>query len=323
MNYPMVRAIDMFAGMGGCSWGAQSAGVEIVAAVDVWDIARDTYLDNIDRAKFYLRRCEDLSPQEILDDVGEIQLLIASPECTNHSCARGAKEKSEDSRMTAFEVIRYAEIIRPRWLVVENVIQMRSWDRYNDWLGGLRGLGYSLNEQILNSSDFGVPQSRKRLFVTGDLLEEPNEVVPSLLDGMGCAKDVIELNGRFQFSPLRTEKRAESTLKRADRAIGEIGYDESFLLVYYGSDGAGGWQSLDRPLRTITTIDRFAYVRPSGNGKYEMRMLQVPELRKAMGFPASYKMHHGTRRDKVKLLGNAVCPPVIEAIINILTSPKR
>ena len=53
-----------------------------------------------------------------------------------------------------------------------------------------------------------------------------------------------------------------------------------------------------------------------------MRMLQVPELQLAMGFPPDYKLNHGSRRDRIKLLGNAVCPPVICHIIKtLLASP--
>lgn len=54
-----------------------------------------------------------------------------------------------------------------------------------------------------------------------------------------------------------------------------------------------------------------------------MRMLQVPELKRAMGIPASYLMNRGTRRERVKLLGNGVCPPVMEAVVRSLTSASR
>jgi len=56
-----------------------------------------------------------------------------------------------------------------------------------------------------------------------------------------------------------------------------------FLLVYYGTDGSGGWQPLDRPLRTLTTLDRFGLVTWKGDTPM-LRMLQVPELQRAMGF---------------------------------------
>jgi DNA (cytosine-5)-methyltransferase 1 len=50
-----------------------------------------------------------------------------------------------------------------------------------------------------------------------------------------------------------------------------------------------------------------------------MRMLQVPEIKAAMGFPDDYSLEHGTRREKIKLLGNAVCPPVMAAVVRALT----
>lgn len=309
-----IRAFDIFAGVGGSSCGARMAGVEVVAAVDAWQLARETYLDNFNDVRFYRRKCETLSAPQVLRDVGPVDLIIASPECTSHTCARGNGERSELSRMTAFQVIKFARVLRPRWIVVENVIQMRSWERYEEWLAALRALGYKINEQVLNSADFGVPQSRKRLFIICDLETEPPEVQAPQIN-VQAARHIINVNGTYEYSPLRTNRRAEATLQRAERALAALGPETPFLLVYYGTDGSGGWQSIDIPLRTITTLDRFAYVRPRQDGQHEMRMLQVPELMKAMGFPDDYKFERGSRRDNIKLLGNAVCPPVMEAII--------
>lgn len=119
---------------------------------------------------------------------------------------------------------------------------------------------------------------------------------------------------------LRSDNRAKATLERAERAIAALGARKAFLMVYYGSDAAGGWQRLNVPLRTLTTLDRFAYVKPTADG-HKMRMLQVPELKIAMGFPEKHVLKHGTRRERIKLLGNAVCPPVMEAVIRVLTAP--
>jgi DNA (cytosine-5)-methyltransferase 1 len=94
----------------------------------------------------------------------------------------------------------------------------------------------------------------------------------------------------------------------------EVGKRTPFILVYYGTDGCGGWQPLDVPLRTVTTLDRFALVEPTSKG-HTMRMLQPTELRRAMGFPASYRFPNGTRREKIQLLGNAVCPPVMKSLV--------
>ena len=216
------------------------------------------------------------------------------------------------------QVVRFARALRPRWIVLENVIHMRPWSRYTELINVLRDLDYHVRELILDSSEFGVPQKRKRLFILADRERLPPEVVGP--DNAPCltVKDILDPPGTWKTTPLRRNGRAPDTLARAERAIAELGEEASFLIVYYGTDGCGGWQSLDRPLRTVTTVDRFALVTPGPEGR-QMRMLQVPELRKAMGFNDNYKLPSGTRRDKVRLLGNAVCPPVMEAVVSTLT----
>lgn len=296
------------------------AGITVVAAVDIWDKARDTYLDNFPGVKFYRCKCESLDPRRVRREAGPIDLLIASPECTSHSCAKGGAERSESSRRTANQVIRFARVLKPRWIVVENVVHMQSWSGYLRWYQRLRSLRYKIRIQPLNSADFGVPQSRRRLFITCDRKVQPVRIIAPAGKRRRSAGGIINMNGAYKYSLLRTPKRAGPTLERADRAIAALGPGSEFLLVYYSSDGAGGWQRLDVPLRTITTLDRFAYVRRNGRRFYEMRMLQVPELQRAMGFPRDFKLRHGTRRDKIKLLGNAVCPPVMKVAVETLVN---
>lgn len=116
--------------------------------------------------------------------------------------------------------------------------------------------------------------------------------------------------------------RAKAPLERAQRGIDALGPGKPFLLVYYGSDGSGGWQPLSRPLRTLTTLDRFGLVTWSCDDLM-LRMLQPLELRRAMGFDLvtmkrEYRLDTGNRRDRIKLLGNAVCPTVMCAIVESL-----
>lgn len=312
-----IKAIDLFAGVGGSSRGAVAAGVRIAAAVDYWTLARDTYKSNFPGVRFVNAKCEKIDLAGLKKKVRAVDLILASPECTSHTCAKGNAQRSETSRRTAFEVVRFARAFSPRWVVVENVVHMRTWKSYEKWLNSLRDLGYNVTEQVINSADHGVPQARRRLFVMCDREKVPPEVEASA-KRRKTAANVIKENGGFKFSMLRSENRAKATLKRADRAVAALGARKAFLLVYYGSDAAGGWQRLTAPLRTLTTLDRFAYVKPTANG-HKMRMLQVPELKKAMGFPESHVLKHGTRRERIKLLGNAVCPPVMEAVIRTLT----
>lgn len=297
------------------------AGVDIVAAVDLWDLAKNTYCNNFPDARFYQVRCETLNPATVKRQTGNIDILLASPECTSHTCAKGSSPRSEISRATAFQVVRYAKTFKPRWIIVENVVHMRSWRRFKTWLNTLQNLGYSTRIQVLNAADFGVPQTRRRLFVMADSEGVPPLVkIPNIRRQIPIQK-LIETDNGFPYTPLYKQGRAKPTLARAHRAMKALGRSKPFLIVYYGSDGAGGWQRVDKPLRTVTTVDRFAFVRPSANG-HEMRMLQVPELKCAMGFPEEHQFEHGTRRDKIKLLGNAVCPPVMKAVIEALIGNK-
>lgn len=316
-----IRAVDLFCGGGGSSWGAAMAGVTPIAGLDMWALATETYKLNFPGAITYTMRASELSPQQLLKDVGRFELLLASPECTNHSIARGNRPRCDISRNTAFEVVRFARALTPRWIIVENVLQMQKWERFNEWIDQLKDIGYKTDFGILDSQYFGTPQSRRRLFVVADL-----EATPSLPQpGHRTTKTVASIlrtgepkERPWKFTPVRTATRAAATLQRVERAIKALGDEAKFILVYYGTDAAGGFQSLDRPLRTITTLDRFAYVRPNGNG-HEMRMLQPSELAAAMGFPRSHRWPKTSRRDKVKIIGNAVCPPVMRDVIRRLT----
>jgi DNA (cytosine-5)-methyltransferase 1 len=312
-----IKAVDLFCGAGGSSWGAKCAGVEIVAGFDMWETAGKVYKDNFPDAKFYGGKLEDIRPEDLVSELGRIDLILASPECTNHSVAKGNKPRCEESRKTALQVLRFAEAFKPRWIIVENVSSMRNWSRYNEFIRDIEALGYHTRTELLNAADFGVAQSRKRLFILCDREKKPESVILTRRKRR-TARDIIDGNGTYEYSPLRTKKRAKATLERAKRAIKEVGKKSRFLIVYYGSDAAGGWQRLNVPLRTITTLDRFAFVKHNGK-RHIMRMLQPPELKAAMGWPRKYKINRGTRRDRIKMTGNAVCPPVMKAIVNGLT----
>lgn len=318
-----LRAIDLFCGIGGNSWGAQQAGVEIVAGFDQWGLAGKVYQDNFPQARFYEKDLTSFSRAElkhIQEEVGQIDLILASPECTSHSVARGNKPKREESLRLSWHVLRFAKLLQPRWIVIENVTAMRVWSRYKDFLRTLQQeAGYCHRELTINASEFGVPQRRKRLYILCDRTKKPKPLVAPAGETPRAA-EVISPNGTYPFSPLKKPGRAAKTLERAERAFSALGADSPFLMVYYGTDHGGGWQTLDTPLRTITTLDRFALVKPDGKGSHEMRMLQPPELQAAMGFPPEFKLKHGVRRDKIHLLGNAVCPPVMEAIVRSLTA---
>ena len=310
----------MFCGAGGSSAGAQAAGVKVVAGADMCVTAAETFAANFPDSHVVPRRLEDISLGSLKRRIGKIDLLLASPECTSHTCAKGGAPRDEKSRATAMLVIEYARALCPRWLILENVVHMRPWSRYGELKSALQSLGYHLNEHVLDSADFGVAQRRRRLFLVGDRKRQPVGIVRKHPGPRKSAKSVLDPAGVWKTSRLFDKKRARATLERAERGFQKLGKRASFLLVYYGNDGSGGWQPLDRPLRTITTIDRFGLVEHDGK-EPRMRMLQVPELKRAMGFDDDFQLPIGTRRDRIRLLGNGVCPPVMKAVVeSLLTS---
>ena len=318
----MIHTFDMFCGGGGSSSGAALAGAAVMGGVDAWTLATEVFADNFPDARVFTGRVEELDPGVILDEVGRVDLLLASPECTNHSCARGARPRVEESRETAFEVVRYARVMRPRWIIVENVIHMRPWSRYQSLLQTLRDEGYSVAEHVLDAADFGVAQRRRRLFLLCDRECEAPSDIPTNRGRRRSAVSILDRPGSWKRSPLDNGRRAAATLERAERGFCALGRDVPFLIVYYGSDGAGGWQPLTVPLRTITTLDRFGLCEPTDDGP-TLRMLQVPELARAMGFNEDLILKRGTRRDRIRLMGNGVCPPVMQAAVKALVGREH
>lgn len=308
--------VDLFCGGGLGARGAVMAGGRPLAAVDLWQTATDTYRDNFPDANVIAGDVGLIDPKQAV--LGKkVDLLLASPECTNHSVAKGAQPRCETSRDTALLTLSWIEALRPDTVLIENVHQMQDWKRYGEFTQGLRDLGYDVQAYKFNSADFGVPQSRNRLYLACTLGREALVPPPRKLIRRS-ASTILDPQNVWKTSPLFAPYRAARTVERAEKAIAEIGSGQSFILVYYGSDGGGGWQSLDVPLRTITTLDRFALVEMV-DGEHRMRMLQPPELLRAMGVdPLVHRLSRGTRRDRVRLCGNGICAPVVRDIISSL-----
>ena len=313
----MLRFGDLFCGGGLGARGAVMAGCVPVLAVDGWDVASDTYRENFPSAVVHTSRIQKLDPR-MLAKRHTIDILLTSPECTNHSPAKGSAPRSESSRELALTSLEWVKAFRPRWVVLENVPQMRSWKRYDEIVAGLKQLDYAVREEVACATEFGVPQARRRLFIVADNKREPLPIRRSK-PTTKTVRSILDPRGTYATTPLFQKNRAKATIARANRAIDSQGSRSPFLIVYYGSDGSGGWQSMDEPLRTVTTLDRFALVEMR-SGKWEMRMLQPAELARAMGVPKQHKFSYGSRRDRVKLCGNGVCSPVMERVVSSLTA---
>lgn len=299
-----MRAIDLFAGAGGFSTGADMAGAQVLWAANHWQLAVEYHAANHPQAEHI---CQDLH-QANWQQVPQHDLMLASPCCQGHSKARGkanGNPQHDASRSTAWAVVSAAEFHRPAAFVVENVPEFLEWALYPAWAAALATLGYSLAPHVLDAAEHGVAQNRVRLFLVGTRSKAPLQL--SLPPQQPIAAASFVDFGAGRWSDVDRPGRSANTLARI--ASGRARHGERFLAPYYGSGSGETGRSLHRPIGTITTRDRWAVV----DGK-RMRMLSSNECRAAMGFPADYKLP-AAHKDAVHMLGNAVCPPVAAKVI--------
>ena len=298
-----MKAIDLFAGAGGFTTGAEMAGVEVVWAANHWPEAVEVHASNHPGTK---HACQDLH-QTDWRTVPAHDLLMASPACQGHSRARGKEKPHHDAlRSTAWAVVSAAEFHKPPLVIVENVPEFAKWALYPAWCSAMVALGYALSPMILDAADHGVPQNRRRLFIVGTRSKYPVELRLPEREHVG-ASNIIDFNAG-RWSRINKAGRSPRTMGRV--ASGRQAFGSRFLTAYYGSEYGG--RSLSRPLGTLTTKDRYAVI--DGD---RMRMLTVDENRKAMGFPPDYKLPSG-HADAIKMLGNAVVPIVARDVIQAL-----
>lgn len=298
-----MKAIDLFAGAGGFSEGARLAKCPVVWAANHWRAAVDIHAANHPDT---LHVCQDLHQCD-WTQVPAHDVLLASPACQGHTRARGKERPHHDAtRSTAWAVVSAAECHLPRAFVVENVPEFARWSLYPAWCSAMNTLGYALAPMILDAADHGVPQNRRRLFVVGTRSKHPVELALPRRQHV-AASNVIDINAG-SWSRVDREGRAYWTLERI--RAGRLRHGERFLVAYYGNETGG--RSLDRPLGTVTTKDRYAIV--DGD---RMRMLSADEYRKAMGFRDKYLLPE-RHSEAVFMLGNAVPPPMARDVINAL-----
>lgn len=295
----VATAVDLFAGLGGFTEGARQAGVKVLWAANHWQAAVQYHsLNHSD----VIHACQDLHQANWLH-VPAHDILLASPSCQGHSRARGTDKPHHDSaRSTAWAVVSCAEVHRPLFCVVENVPEMLTWELYPTWEMAMRALGYSVSPHILDAADYGVPQNRKRAIIICT-----RSRAPFLLRHRLGPHRPIEPYIDWDAPRWRTIDRKLARKTHARIAHGRKHHGERFLICYYGNTLTS--RALSRPVGTLTTKDRWAVI--DGD---RMRMFNVQECRRAMGFPDSYQLPENSALAK-HMLGNAVPPPMVREVL--------
>jgi len=192
----VLTAADLFCGGGGFTTGAQQAGVDVVLAVNHWRTAIFTHQHNHPTTRHICARIDDIDPRHDRT-IPELDILLASPECTHHSIARGGKPIDDQKRATPFHVCIWADAKHPSHILVENVREFRDWgplrqkrdkktgkllfqkdgspwmeadpkrkgETFRQWIRVIESIGYKIDHELLNAADYGAATKRIRLFI--------------------------------------------------------------------------------------------------------------------------------------------------------------
>lgn len=167
-----MKFLDLFAGIGGFRLGMESAGHECVGFCEIDKFARASYkaIHNTE-GEIELHDITTVS-DDTIRGIGHIDVICGGFPCQAFSIA-GARRGFEDTRGTLFfEIARFASILKPKFLFLENVKGLLNHDKGNTFktiIRALDELGYDVEWQVLNSKNFGVPQNRERVFIIGHL----------------------------------------------------------------------------------------------------------------------------------------------------------
>lgn len=194
--------VVLFAGLGGSTLGLEQAGIRVDVAVNHDPEAVAVHATNHAATEHLCESVFDTSPTAVCRG-REVGVLWASPDCTDHSNAKGDKPRSSGRRALAWVVVDWAREVRPGVIMAENVVEFEDWgplvevhvddctddDRalnggdcidgcrfnrrdntakgtlYDEWVAALVALGYRYARQELRACDYGAPTTRNRLYM--------------------------------------------------------------------------------------------------------------------------------------------------------------
>jgi DNA (cytosine-5)-methyltransferase 1 len=278
---------DLFCGAGGSSTGLARACEELgvpyrLTAVNHWDVAIATHTANHPDAKHLCRDVDQLRAGELAEG-RRLDILWASPSCTEHSYAKGGHDVDDQNRVSAWAVTREVERYRPKIAFVENVPPFRNWgpvepdergrlrpiksrrgETFRAWFASIESMGYTGRWWLINAAEYGEPQTRVRFFACftapGVSFELPTpthgpadslEVAQGLRKRYVSAREIIDwgIAGESIFE--RKRPLSPNTMRRIEAGIRRYcsgALAEAFLVVLRNHADVS---SLDDPTPTI------------------------------------------------------------------------
>lgn len=281
----VITAVDLFCGAGGTSTGLAQAckrrGYKLrLLAINHWEIAIATHETNHTHAEHLCMNVDQVDPRKVVPS-GKLDLLIASPECTHHSNARGGRPMNDQSRASAWLVLRWCETLDVKNVLIENVPEFESWgplgtngrplkkrkgETFLAFLNALKSLGYNVDYKILNAANYGDPTTRRRLFILARKgrrqieWAEPTHTPDGATTLFGktkkwrAAREIIDWEQKGESIFARKKPLSENTMRRIMAGLKKFG-GASFIVPFFGEYEGKSPRAHDlgKPLPTVTS----------------------------------------------------------------------
>jgi DNA (cytosine-5)-methyltransferase 1 len=325
-----LTAIDLFCGAGGLSLGLRQAGFEVLGAVEISELAARTYRLNHRTTTVWQQNIRSLGPQTVLTaldlEPGDLDLLAACPPCQGFSSMRTLlRTTSVDDKRNSLvaQFGRYAEALRPKALMLENVPGLASDPRLERLLKRLRRLGYLITKDVLDAADYGVPQRRRR-FVMIAMLERSVEFAPKVArtrtvrDAIGfllpplASSDPLHTHGENRSPAVQ---RRIAAIPRDGGSLRDAGAKHTLECrrKLKGFNDVYGRMAWDSPAPTITggcvNPSKGRFLHPVHN-----RAITLREAALLQSFPKSYRFPRDAPKFPLAdLIGNALPPRFVAA----------
>lgn len=171
------KIVSLFSGAGGMDVGMEKAGFEIVAASELDAHASNTYKHNNPSVNLVEGDIEDPTNFNKIISYEGIDLVIGGPPCQGFSVA-GKMDKDDPRSKLVFTYCSVVEQLQPKAFIMENVKSLASLSKFqgvrDEIIHRMTDAGYQVTMQVLNAKDFGVPQSRERVFFIGTKIGFPS-----------------------------------------------------------------------------------------------------------------------------------------------------
>ncbi len=343
-----MKVIDLFAGVGGLSQGFKMAGFDIIAAIEKDKDISYSYKMNHSETEVYTDDIQNIDIEATLFPYKKITtVVIGGPPCQGFS-QKGKRKSINDSRNFLFQYfVKVISYLQPKYFLMENVPNLLTTEKgyFKRELEEIfQSLGYSLDIKVLNASDFGIPQNRRRAFILGKLgkrridLPLSNGISTTIWDAISdlsfleSGEGSLTQNYIFPIKSKYQEKLRNSEIlynhiatKHTEKAIERLKLippegDKSHLpqSELTKSVYSGTWCRMKKGKKSVTITTRFD-TPSSGEFTHPFlnRALTVREAARIQSFPDSF-IFYKSKSSQMKQVGNAVPPLLAKEIADII-----